>query len=534
MGRVLQVAKQVAADGRIDARDVRQIAESGRALVDAHGRVTPPLQRDLETLEREYGDAFTRGARKGWQTFVAQIGAKTSFSIAVPADETPFWLTGPNPLADFRSSPQVPQRADVVVVGMGLCGASAAYHAAIEAQQRGLTVVVLDAGDPANQASGRNGGNFELVPENFFGDYEGLAKERYDFLKNVYPDVDDDVLRAEGRKQAEAIMTFASINRQRLLDIVQTEGIACDLSPKGWLRIAGDAIEDAAIDEEVALAQKLGLEMEAWSPEKIQAEYGMPASFRGRFTPGDGTYHPFKYVVGVLQAALQRGAQLYTRTPVESLTTRDDGVHVVQTSRGAIEAKTVIAATNAFTSRLLPELQEIEPYQSQVMVTEHAPDKTKGRICTTDKGDLYFNQPRQGAYEGRAPLLMGGGLDRPLANPDVLKVSRAIHDHVLRRRDTMYPELARQPPSREWTGPMAFTPDRAPAIGELRKGLVVAAGFNGYGGSYTTAAGMAAARMAIDGEAPDFAPQDVFSPVRFTQKQPLFATDVFETKPAAA
>ena len=53
-------------------------------------------------------------------------------------------------------------------------------------------------------------------------------------------------------------------------------------------------------------------------------------------------------------------------------------------------------------------------------------------------------------------------------------------------------------------------------------GVILAAGFNGYGGSYTTAAGQACAEMALTGESPDWTPQDVFSPRRFLSKQPLF------------
>jgi hypothetical protein len=52
--------------------------------------------------------------------------------------------------------------------------------------------------------------------------------------------------------------------------------------------------------------------------------------------------------------------------------------------------------------------------------------------------------------------------------------------------------------------------------------VILAAGFNGYGGSYTTAAGQASAEMALTGESPDWTPQDVFSPRRFLSKQPLF------------
>jgi len=50
--------------------------------------------------------------------------------------------------------------------------------------------VLLDAGDVSTQATGRNGGNIEAIPENFFGaygTYDGFVQERYKFLKAAYP-----------------------------------------------------------------------------------------------------------------------------------------------------------------------------------------------------------------------------------------------------------------------------------------------------------------------------------------------------------
>jgi CRP-like cAMP-binding protein len=72
---------------------------------------------------------------------------------------------------------------------------------------------------------------------------------------------------------------------------------------------------------------------------------------------------------------------------------------------------------------------------------------------------------------------------------------------------------------------MAFTPDQLPAIGFLRPGIIVAAGYNGYGGSYTTAAGLAAAQMAITGRTPDWVPEDVFAPRRLIADEPIFMTE---------
>jgi len=72
---------------------------------------------------------------------------------------------------------------------------------------------------------------------------------------------------------------------------------------------------------------------------------------------------------------------------------------------------------------------------------------------------------------------------------------------------------------------MAFTPDGLPCIGFLRPGVVVAAGYNGYGGSYTTAVGSIAAEMAVTDGVPDAVPDEIFSPRRLIRNDPLFLTE---------
>jgi glycine/D-amino acid oxidase-like deaminating enzyme len=163
---------------------------------------------------------------------------------------------------------------------------------------------------------------------------------------------------------------------------------------------------------------------------------------------------------------------LYTRTRVLRIASLSPDEHRLETDRGNITARRVIVATNAFTSELFPELTAIEPYQSQILVTEHVPDRVRGRIATSDNGPVFFNQPREGARNGRAPLIMGGANDRPMKNPSSRRRSPAVHAHLLKLRDSFYPELAGQPPSAEWIGPMAFTPDGLPCIGFLRRGVM--------------------------------------------------------------
>jgi glycine/D-amino acid oxidase-like deaminating enzyme len=411
---------------------------------------------------------------------------------------------------------------DVLIIGAGLTGASAAYHLGPAVRNRSLHVALIDRGDPATEASGRNGGSFGLLPENSVGVYGGLARERLQFLRHVYPSMPIEVLRAESERQASLVLGMALRNRDRLQQIIDEESIDCDFSPRGWIYLAHTDSEEQGMCEEVMLAARHGQRIELWSRRKIFEEFDIRTDFVGRFIPGDGTYHPFKYVCGVISAALKSGVELYTRVRVKRIRSVSPDRHYLTTDRGRIVARRVIVATNAFTRELLPEMHSISPRQSQIMLTEHALDRARRRSITTEQGPAFFNQPRAGVRHGRAPLLFGGGNDRPMKNPSSRRRSLGIHKLLLRLRDQYYPELRGQPPTSEWVGPMAFTPDALPALGFLRPGIILAAGFNGYGGSYSTAAGQASAEMALTDESPDWTPQDVFSPRRFLSKSPLF------------
>lgn len=502
--------------------DVERVAASARERADGDGRAGAELRDELQRIEHEH--EFTPAARQLFEQLLATLGVASSLPIGFPLDDTPYWLRDPHPLGGFRSATELPARADVLIIGAGLTGASAAYHLR-DAAAAGRQVVVVDKGDPACEASGRNSGHFEMIPENSVGLYEGLASERFRFLSRCYANVPVEVLHAEAERQASAVLAVTVRNRERMRNIIHGDGIACDFSPRGWLFLAQSDREEQAICDEVLLAAQHGERIELWARHRINEAFGFTTDRLGRFVPGDGCYHPFKYACGLLERARRAGVQLYARVPVKAIRSESDGTHTVVTVEGEISADRVIVATNAFTRDLLPELAAIRPRQSQVMVTEHAPDRAGGRIVTTEYGPAYFSQPRGGLRNGRTPVIFGGGADRPMANPSSRRRSRGIHDQLLGLRDSFFPELTGQPPSAEWVGPMGFTPDQLPAIGWLRPGLIIAAGFNGYGGSYTTAAGEAASVMALRDEAPDWVPQDVFSPTRFLSDTPLFLNE---------
>lgn len=332
----------------MNAADVGAIAE--RALAAARGgRATGDIRRELEAITCR----FSKDALRLFQDLLARLGVATFRPIEVPLNDQPFWHRATHTLANHQTTTSLPTVADVVVIGAGLTGAAAAYHL----KNTGMQIVVLDQGDPAGEASGRNGGNFELLPENSVGIYEGLAPGRLAFMRRRYPRVPMEVLQAVSERQASLVLGLALRNRDILKQTILDEGISCDFSPRGWLHIADNEKEEQAVCDE-SLAAQHGQRIQIWSRSKIAEEFGINAGFLGRFIPGDGTYHPFKYVCGQLHSALRAGVALYTRTRVRRIISAGADKHRVVTDRGTIDARRVIVVLRAMSC---PNSRQLNP-----------------------------------------------------------------------------------------------------------------------------------------------------------------------------
>ncbi len=520
-------------DGKFDAAEMKTWTAQAAALTTAQGRTTPELQAAITEVEARHADAFTREARPVFQDFVARVGGKLEGPIAMPAEDTPIWLKGVHPLANFQSRPKLPKEADVVIVGTGLTGASAAYHIAREAEKNGVSVVVLEASDPGTGASGRNGGNFELIPENFYGDYgtyDGLEEERFKFLQASYPELPEATLRAQAKRIAETIVTFGHQNAARMADTIEGEQIDCDYSPAGWLRTALNAREAEAFEAEAELARKAGAKVEILSAAEIQERYNFPAEHPGRLVHGNGNYHPFKLVNAELQKALDHGVELYTRTPVKRVRSLEDEVHLVETPKGTIRAKRVIVATNAFTSQIFPELADVKYFRSQLSSYAHVDNTLRGITVTAKDGDIYANFPKGEQVGERGTLIVGGGKDVEDADPWKAAPSAEVFAQSQQEIAKHFPAAAKQPATAAWAGPMAFVEGkhgmRLPVLGPLgegaQSGVFVAIWCNGYGGTGCHLAGAGAARWALTGKVPEDMPQDVFGPQRLFTDKPQF------------
>jgi thioredoxin reductase len=159
---VVDPTRKPAEGPRLDVRSVRRIACEIQAACDPDGRASESLGRYLQALDRDR--RFSPAARAAFEDLLARVGVASIHPPGLPLDSQPFWLRGAHPFATFRSTAEPPQSADIVIVGAGLTGASAAYHLTDAVRSLGLRVVVLERGEPAGEASGRNGGQLPTHP----------------------------------------------------------------------------------------------------------------------------------------------------------------------------------------------------------------------------------------------------------------------------------------------------------------------------------------------------------------------------------
>jgi len=104
------------------------------------------------------------------------------------------------------------RRADVVVVGAGYTGLSAALYLA----ERGADVVVLDAAEPGWGASGRNGG--QVIP--------GLKHDPEDLERHYGAEI--------GRRMWQIAGSAADV----VFELIARHKIACHAQPCGWIAAA--------------------------------------------------------------------------------------------------------------------------------------------------------------------------------------------------------------------------------------------------------------------------------------------------------
>jgi glycine/D-amino acid oxidase-like deaminating enzyme len=370
----------------------------------------------------------------------------------------PYWLEEETPP---RAQVRHGGRVDVAVVGAGVTGCSAALRLA----EAGKTVRVHDERAVAEGASGRNGG-FAL---------RGGAT-RYDVARETY-----------GTEPARELWRWT----ERALDRMQELG-GDALTRPGSFRLAGDEEERGQIRAEFEAMREDGIEGE-WVDD-------LPGRLAGRFQggilhAGDGALQPARFVRRLAARAADAGVEIREHERVDDL--------------AALDADTVVVATDGYGHGLVPELAEtIWPTRGQVIVSAPIDRVLYDRPHYARQGFDYWQQ----LPDGR--VLLGGFRDVSIMDEltDVEVTTPVIQDSL----ESFLGDLIGESPriTHRWAGIFGLTQDMLPLVGRVpgRDATWVAAGYSGHGNVLGFACGELVADAILGTSAPQL---ELFDPSRF-------------------
>ncbi|MDQ2859381.1 MAG: FAD-binding oxidoreductase [Pseudomonadota bacterium] len=345
--------------------------------------------------------------------------------------------------------------ADLVVVGGGCTGLSAALHAA----GWGLKVVLLEGGKVGWGASGRNGG--QMIP--------GLRKGAVELV------------RAYGSERARALFDLSLEARALVLGLIERHGIACDLKATGHLLAAVKASDLRHMEAEAeCLATVMNYsEVELLSAEEVRGEVDTPYA-GGLMDRQGGHFHSLNYTLGLAQAASAAGVRIFENSVATKLETGCDAR--VRTATGAVRAGQVLLAGDALLQGLSPKVNNrIMPVANYLVATAPLLDPRAliPRDAAISDNRFVVNYYRLTA-DGR--LLFGGGERYTPAPP------RDIAAFVRPYMEAVFPQLRGTRIEHAWGGLVSITRNRLPQIG--RQGEVYFAhGYSGMGAILSTLAG---------------------------------------------
>ncbi|MBM3290962.1 MAG: FAD-dependent oxidoreductase, partial [Candidatus Hydrogenedentes bacterium] len=210
---------------------------------------------------------------------------------------------------------------DAAIVGAGYTGLSTA----LALRKEGMSVALLEREFAGFGASGRNAGH--AAPT--------IGKDLPSLITFF------------GMDRAKQLIHFAESAVRHFESLIADYGIACDYVPCGNIVAGVHPSHEKKLRKAADAGVALGGDMEFLDNAAMRAR-GLPPAFTcGMLEKCGGVLDPGKYVLGLRQAAIDAGVELYEDTPVTRIA---DGPKVrIETPGGTVEADRAVLATNAYT-----------------------------------------------------------------------------------------------------------------------------------------------------------------------------------------
>lgn len=366
---------------------------------------------------------------------------------------SPYWWQDQ---PQYSNDNEPPSNADIVVVGAGYTGLSAAITLA----KSGASVVVLDAEDIGFGASTRNGG--------MLGSGHKVSTAQ--------------AIKRYGEKTAQEIHKEANSSLKFTINLIKNNNIDCELQECGRLRTAW--IPKHQTDMANNMNDLKSIEhFDSHMVEKssMHKHINTELYFGGQLYEGHAAVHPRKLHYGMLQLALDAGAKVFGGIRVnniEKVTESFDNGFRVYASAQVISCKKVLMATNGYTRAGLSKYlaRRILPVPSFIATTE---DIGTERVASLlPGGNCMVETRKRFCYYratpcGRRIMLGTRAAMHPITPQQALPTIKKMLTGI-------FPSMEGVGISHCWTGFTGFSFSNLPSLGE-HKGVYYALGYCGNG-----------------------------------------------------
>ncbi len=345
--------------------------------------------------------------------------------------------------------------ADVIIIGSGLVGLSAALH--LKKSEPSIKILILERGFLPSGASTKNAG---------FACF-GTVSEQLELLQHSS---EEDVAR---------LVNYKWRGLQRLRQNLGDSNI--DYQQHGGYELFM-ADEIAHADKQIEkitylnnlLKQAIGTDnIYSVANNKI-ADFGFDKVSRMIYNPFEGQIDTGKMMRALLTKVYDAGVLVLNSCAVINIKQHDNGIQLI-TSQGNFKAAKVILATNAFANQLFPELKVI-PGRGQVLVTKPI-DELKL------KGTYHFNQGYYYFRNINNRILFGGGRNLDFEAEATWEFG---HTEKVKQQLTTYLNEVILPGQNAgidywWSGIMGFGEDITPIVKQVEPNVFCAVRCNGMG-----------------------------------------------------
>ncbi|TMV08935.1 FAD-binding oxidoreductase [Ruegeria sediminis] len=366
--------------------------------------------------------------------------------------------------------------ADFVVVGAGFAGLSAARR--LTQLQPGARIAVLEAGQLAEGASGRNSGFMIDLPHDLASDdYAGAGDDR----------------------------ALIALNRQAIgfaLGAVEEFGIDPNFfDPAG--KVNGAASE-AAHAHNLSYAEHLGGLGEAselLDRQQMAELTGSTHYMSGLYTPGTVMLQPAGYIRGLAQGLRGAGVEIFENSPVTGFRKQGSGWQVATPNGSVSTARVIVTANGHLESFGVERGRLMQLFLFATMTPELDADVLR-RLGGQPRWGVTPSDP-MGTTMRRIDTGQGGNriITRTCAelvpgmNPSQSSLDRAAQ--VMQRKfDQRFPQLAGMRMQYAWAGHLCLSLNGVAVMRQIDDGVFSGCVQNGLGTARGTLTGIGAAELA--------------------------------------